>query len=291
MSAFDQFKDITKLNEPLAPHTWMKVGGPAQVFMEPRSVEELQQIIKVATAEEVMVRMLGGGSNILVREDGVSGIVIKLGQEFGAVSVEGNLVKAGGAALLSHVISTSVAAGLAGLENLVGIPGTVGGAVKGNAGGKHADIGEFVKSVDVLTAKGEFFTRKGDELSFAYRFSGINELVVLSVELELKPGDPEEISTLMRTLWISKKATQPMSFQSAGCIFKNPRGLSAGVLIEKAGLKGTKLGEAEVSDRHANFIVTHEGAKSSDVLNLIEVIRSRVREVHHVELELEIKVW
>ncbi len=292
MSALDKFSDITKIDEPLAPLTWLKVGGPAQLFLEPRNTEELVEVVKAVAEEELPVKILGGGSNILVSDQGFSGVVIKLsGEEFSGITVSDHIVRAGGAALLSNTISSSVGAGLAGLENLVGIPGTIGGAIRGNSGGRHGDIGQFVKSVDVLTATGERFTRSGDELSFDYRTSSINELVVLSAELEMTPDDPDEISKRMRQIWIVKKAAQPFSFQSAGCIFKNPRGLSAGALIEQAGLKGTKVGSAEVSDRHANFIVTHENAKADDVIHLIDVIKSRVHEVHGVDLETEIQIW
>jgi UDP-N-acetylmuramate dehydrogenase len=205
--------------------------------------------------------------------------------------VEGTTARSGAGALLSQLISRTVKAGLAGLETLVGIPGTVGGALHGNAGGRSGDIGQFVTQVEVLTATGERCTRSEDELSFAYRSSSIDELVILDCRFELQQDDPGEITTRMRKLWIMKKATQPLTFQSAGCIFKNPRGLSAGALIEQAGLKGTRIGEAEISDRHANFIVTHPGAKSDDVLRLIDLARSKVTEQFGVDLELEIEIW
>lgn len=292
MSALDEFSEITKIDEPLAPLTWLKVGGPAQLFIEPRSVDELIAVVKAVAVEELPIKVLGGGSNVLVKDNGFPGVVIKLnGNEFTQVSIDGQTVDAGGAAPLSNTISTTVGAGLSGLENLVGIPGTIGGAIRGNSGGRHGDIGQFVKSVDVLTAKGERFTRSGDELTFDYRNSSVNELVILGAKLQLVPDDPDEISKRMRHIWIVKKAAQPFSFQSAGCIFKNPRGLSAGALIEQAGLKGTKVGNAEVSDRHANFIVTNADATASDVIQLIELIKSRVNEVHGVELEPEIQIW
>lgn len=292
MMTLIDMQDLVRADEPMAPHTWLKVGGPAQMYAEPKSFEELERLVKAADSQGLPIRVLGGGSNLLIRDEGVSGLVLKLDSEaFSKIEIEGNTIRAGGAALLSNVISQSVAQGLAGLETLVGIPGTIGGAVKGNAGGRHGEIGEFVKSVEVVTSRGERFQRSGDELSFAYRFSGINELAILSVELELKPGDPDEITRRMRQVWITKKALQPFTFQSAGCIFKNPRGLSAGALIEQSGLKGTRVGNAEVSDRHANFIVTHPGATSSDVLNLIDLIKSRVHEKHGLDLELEIVVW
>lgn len=292
MSALDQFSEITKIDEPLAPLTWLKVGGNAELFIEPRSIDELIAVVKAVDEEELPVRVLGGGSNVLVRDQGFAGVVIRLDQDlFSQVTVEGTTVTAGGGAALSNTISIAVGAGLAGLENLVGIPGTIGGAIRGNSGGRHGDIGQYVKSVDVLTAKGERFTRTGDELTFDYRTSSVNELVILSATLELTENDPDEISKKMRQIWIVKKAAQPFSFQSAGCIFKNPRGLSAGALIEQAGLKGTKVGNAEVSDRHANFIVTHEEATAENVIHLIDVIKARVHEVHGVELETEIQIW
>ncbi|MCA8996600.1 MAG: UDP-N-acetylmuramate dehydrogenase [Planctomycetaceae bacterium] len=292
MSAFDEYSEILQFDYPLAGRTWLKVGGPAQMYAEPRSIDELQGLVMTAESEGMPVRVLGGGSNLLVREEGVSGLVIHLNADhFGEITVEGTTIHAGGAALLSSVVSEGVKAGLAGLETLVGIPGTIGGAIKGNAGSRHGEIGEFVSSVDVMTLRGERFTRSGDELTFGYRFSSVNELLVLGAELSLKPGDAEELARRMRQIWITKKATQPYSFQSAGCIFKNPRGLSAGVLIEKSGLKGTRVGGAEVSDRHANFIVTNEGATSADVRNLIDLIKSQVHDKHGIELELEIQVW
>ena len=148
-----------------------------------------------------------------------------------------------------------------------------------------------MKTVTVLTAKGESFTRKEDELSFAYRKSSVDELVVLNAEFELQPDDSEEITQRIRKLWIMKRSTQPLSHQSAGCIFKNPRGLSAGALIEQAGLKGTHVGGAEISDRHANFIVTDEKATADDVLRLIDLIHAKVSERFGVDLETEINIW
>lgn len=292
MSSIEDFNDILEHNKPLAPLTWLKVGGPAQYYLEPRTPNELAAIIRCCHENDIPVHLLGGGSNLLVRDEGVSGAVVKLqGDAFSEISVDGNIVRAGAGALLSNVISHAVKAGLAGLENLTGIPGTIGGALKGNAGGRNGDIGQFVQSVRVVTTKGEIFTRTDDELSFGYRTSSINELAILDAVFELSPDEPEEITRRMRTLWIMKKATQPLSFQSAGCIFKNPRGLSAGALIEQAGLKGTKIGRASISDRHANFIVTEDGATYEDIHRLIELAKSRVTEQFGVELELEIQIW
>jgi UDP-N-acetylmuramate dehydrogenase len=292
MSSLDDFAEITKRDEPLAPLTWMRVGGAAQYFLEPRDEAELKRLIACCHEQEIPLRVLGGGSNLLVRDEGVSGVVVRLsGDAFSKIDIQGTTVRAGAAAPLSNLISQTIKAKLAGMEVLAGIPGTVGGALRGNAGGRSGDIGQFATSVRVLTVKGEEFIRSGDALTFAYRKSSINELAILEGTFELQTDDPAEITKRMRKLWIMKKATQPLSFQSAGCIFKNPRGLSAGALIEQAGLKGTRIDGAEISDRHANFIVTHEGAKAGDVLRLIELARSKVAEQFGVDLELEIQVW
>ena len=226
---------------------------------------------------QIPVRLLGGGSNLLVKDEGVRGAVVRItGDAFAHVEIDGTYVRAGSGALLSQLISQTVRAGLAGLETLAGIPGTVGGALHGNAGGRSGDIGQFVTSATVLTVRGDQYVRTEDELSFRYRSSSIDELAIIDCSFELQEDDPDDITQRMRKIWIMKKASQPLSFQSAGCIFKNPRGLSAGALIEQAGLKGTKVGQAEISDRHANFIVTGEGARTSDALEIIERVREKV---------------
>ncbi|REJ93146.1 MAG: UDP-N-acetylmuramate dehydrogenase [Planctomycetota bacterium] len=292
MSFVDEFSEITRRDVPLGQYTWLKVGGPARFLVEPRSVDELEAVIQACLREEISLRVLGGGSNLLVPDEGVDAAVIRIvGEAFGQVSIDGTRVRAGAGALLSHVMSETVAAGLAGMEALVGIPGTVGGAIHGNSGTRHGDIGRLVKSVTVITGKGEKFVRQEDELSFAYRVSSVNELAVIEAEFELTQEDPDEIARRMRKQWIMKKSTQPLSFQSAGCIFKNPRGLSSGALIEQAGLKGARVGQCEVSDRHANFIVTQDNATAAEVRELIETIREKVKEVHGVDLELEIETW
>lgn len=292
MTALEEFKEITRPDEPLAPYTWLKIGGPAQYLVEPRNVDELAAVVKRCHADGIPVRVLGGGSNLLVREEGVSGVVIHLNDSnFSQISIEGTSVVSGSGALLSNLISRTIASGLAGLESLAGIPGTVGGAVRGNAGGKVGEIGEFVTKVTCLTRTGDIIERQRDDITFEYRYTNIDELMILSADFELNEDDPDEITRRLRKLWILKKSTQPFMFQSAGCVFKNPRGMSAGALIEQAGLKGTRIGDCEVSDRHANFVVTHENATSEDMIRLIDLVRSKVADAHGVELELEIQIW
>ncbi len=292
MNLHDAFREITQPDRPLAPLTWMNVGGPAQFFVSPRDADELRRVVVFCHEQDVPIYVLGGGSNLLVSDAGVRGAVIQLSNpKFAEVVVDGTTLRAGSGTLLTQAISVSVRAGLAGMEVLAGIPGTVGGALKGNAGGRGGDIGQTAKSVSTMTLKGDRLVRTGDDLSFEYRSSNIVEPFILEGTFALTSDDPEAITQRMRKLWIMKKASQPLSDQSAGCIFKNPRGLSAGALIDQAGLKGTRIGGAEVSDRHANFIITHDDCKAADVLSLIDTIRAKVSGEFGVDLEPEIQVW
>lgn len=286
------FEHCVRQNEPLASFTWFRLGGPAEYFAEPTTRDELQTLVRRAKQEGLPVRVLGGGSNVLVREDGVKGVVLHLGAPcFGQIEVRGNVVRAGGGAKLGHVVSTSVREGLGGLESFVGIPGTVGGALRGNAGNRSGDVGQWTAAAVVMNDAGEIVSRRREELVFAYRSSSLDELVILDVDFQLERDDPAELTKRMQKQWIVKRASLPLGHQPTGCIFKNPTGLSAGQLIEQAGLKGARVGGAEVSDRHANFIVADDKAKPSDVIQLIEQIRDKVRERTGVGLETELNIW
>ena len=292
MGLFSGLENIVRQAEPLAPHTWFKLGGPAEYFAEPTTLEELQQLVNRCNDEGMPVRILGGGSNLLIRDEGVPGLVIRMGEgQLSAISVVGHTVTAGGAAKLGHVISTAVRESLGGLETLVGIPGTVGGALHGNAGSRGGDIGQWTISATVLTRTGDLVQRSREELVFAYRESSLDELAIVEAQFGLEQDDAEKLTKRMQKQWILKKASQPMSHQSAGCIFKNPRGMHAGMLIEQAGLKGTQVGGAEVSQQHANFFIAEEGTTSADVKQLIELVKNRVSERLGVELETEIEFW
>lgn len=290
--SIEDFSEILRHDEPLSQHTWLRMGGPAQYFATPRTEAELLEIISTCRRQQLPIHILGSGSNLLVREAGVQGVVIRVVEPLlSEVSIEGTSLTAGGGTLLSHVVAEAIRAGLGGIEYLVGIPGTIAGAVVGNSGGRTGDIGQLITSVRVLTQDNEIAVRHGDELSFSYRRSGIQDLLILSATLELIRDDSEELMRRMRKNWIIKRSTQPLADQSAGCIFRNPRGLSAGSLIEQCGLKGVSVGKARISERHANFIVTEDGATSKDVEQLISRIQKAVAEKFAVDLELEIKVW
>jgi len=277
---------------PLAERTWFKVGGAAQFSAEPTSVDELKSVVERCRDEGLHVRLLGGGSNVLVRDEGVSGMVVSLSNPaFANIAMAGERVTLGAGAMLANAITVTVGAGLAGLEPLVGIPGTVGGALHGNSGSHGGDIGQWATRATVMTRSGEIIERERGDLVFAYRESSLDELVILSAEFELEKEDPLVVTKRMQKQWIVKKANLPMAHENTGCIFKNPRGMSAGMLIDQCGLKGEQVGSVAVSQRHANFFVAKPGATANDVLQLIDVVRNRVAERMGVELETEIEIW
>ncbi|MEM9352072.1 MAG: UDP-N-acetylmuramate dehydrogenase [Planctomycetota bacterium] len=292
MTLVSGFEKIVRTEEPLAERTWLKVGGPARFYAEPKSAQELAALIRRCREEDVSVRVLGGGSNVLVRDEGVEGMVISFAHPFfSEIQLRGNSITVGGGARLAHAISESVRAGLAGLEPLVGIPGTVGGALHGNSGSHGGDIGQWASAATVVTRNGEIAKREREDLVFAYRQSSLDELAILSAEFQLEEDDPEKLTKRMQKQWIVRKAGQPLSHQNVCNVFKSPRGMSAGMLIDNAGLKGTRVGGAEVSQRHANFIVADDTATSNDVLRLIDLVRSRVAERLGVELETQLEIW
>jgi UDP-N-acetylmuramate dehydrogenase len=285
MGLLTGFEKIVRRDEPLAMHTWFQLGGPAEYFAEPENAEQLAALVQRCRQEDAPVRLLGGGSNILVRDEGVPGMVVRLSAAaFGQIRIEGRSV-------LGHVITTAVHRGLAGLETLIGIPGTLGGALHGNAGTHGGDIGQWTAKASVMTQAGEIFQRARDDLLFGYHQSSLDELVILEAEFQLEEDDPQGLTRRMQEHWIVKKAAQPMGHQCAGCVFRNPRGASAGELIELAGLKGTRIGGAVVSDRHANFIVAEPECTSQDVLRLIDLVRAQVHERLGEELDRELEIW
>ncbi len=295
MAVFDDFESqgLVRADEPLAPLTWFRLGGPAQFFARPRDVDQLIGLVGRARDAGLPVLLLGGGSNVLVADAGVKGLVLHLeSPAFADVTIRDQRVEAGAAVPLTALISQTARAGLSGIEALTGIPGTVGGALRGNSGGRHGSIGRFVRSVSVLDADGEVRVLERDELDFDARGSNLVDPVILSAEFHLETDAPEAVVRRMRRIWIVKKEQQPYGHQSSGLIFRDPSpDLTADRLVEQAGLKGARVGGAEVSERHANFLVAHPGAKAEDVLRLIDVVRQSVWKQFGQELELQIQVW
>lgn len=288
----EEFSEIIKREEPLAPYTYLRVGGPAEMLVQPRSRDELSAVVRCCFQQHIPLHVLGGGCNVLVRDEGMRGAVLRLNEPaFTQITVEGRRVRAGTGAPLSALISQAARHALAGLEALVGIPGTVGGALRVNAGDRSGEIGQFVRLVEILDASGTVQVRERDEIRFVNGRSNLDDPVLLAAEFELEIDQPDPIVKRMRKAWIQRKASQPLSFQPTGRMFKNPRGLSAAALIEQTGLAKTRVGGAEISERDANFVVAHPGTTARDVLRLIDLVRSRVQERFNVELELEIAVW
>ena len=279
-------------NEPLKPFTWYKIGGPARWLIRPRSVEELQETARRCVENDIPIYVLGLGANLLVSDSGVNGAVFRLDSEFfRRVKFDGPAVEAGAGVDMQKLLLRTVREGLAGFECLAGIPGTLGGGIRMNAGGKYGDIGAMVAKVLVMDQEGTLFERTRDDLVFEYRHTNIAARFVISATLDLEPDDPDKIMRRMREIWMFKRNTQPLNTKNCGCIFKNPRGLSAGALIDQAGLKGMRVGGAEVSTKHANFITAHPGCSSEDVMKLVKIIREKVFDKNEIHLETEVQIW
>jgi UDP-N-acetylmuramate dehydrogenase len=281
-----------RLDEPLSRHTTMGLGGPADVLARPTSVGDLAKVFELSRAADLPVRILGAGSNLLIDDAGVRGMVIATGTLEEVHFSGGAMVEAGAGVHFPALVRQTAARGLRGLEAGVGIPGSLGGILTMNAGAYQFSIGPMVREVEAVSpGKGRVVLR-GDQIDFRYRSSSFGEsLVVAKVKLELTPDDALAIKRDMNQHMRFRKETQPVGVKSAGCIFKNPEGDSAGRLIDRAGLKGFSVGGARVSEVHANFIV-HEGkARTKDVLALIDAIRERVLRETSVLLETEVMTW
>ncbi len=292
MSLFSGLDEICQEHVSLREHTWLKLGGAARYLLRPRDVDELREVVRRCRENSVPMHVLGMGANLLVGEAGVNGAVIKLDRNgFTRIHIDGEHLTVGAGADLRRLVIRTTHGGLAGLHCLAGIPGTVGGGIRMNAGGAWGDIGSVVQRVHVMDLDGEVVSHDREELVFEYRRTSLAEPFILAVEFSLSESDPKEVLRQVREIWTYKKNTQPLRSHNAGCIFKNPRQMSAGALIDQAGLKGERVGGAVVSERHANFIIAEPGAKASDVLKLISLIRERVHKQFAVRLELEIQVW
>lgn len=292
VSLADRFPEITKRREPLAPYTHLRIGGPAEFLVQPRTVDELRDVMTFTREGRIPVRMLGGGNNLLVRDDPVPGAVVRLsGPAFAWIEGKDKTIRAAGGGPLIDLIAYSVKAGLSGLETLVGIRGTVGGSVRCNVGDRSGEIGSAVRRVAVLTDDGVEHVRGRDELTFGDHSSDLDEPVILWVEFQLETDTADAVLKRMRRAWVFRKASEPLSFQAAVRMFRDPPGGSAAQLIERAGLVKTKVGGAEVSDRNGNYALASPGTTAKDILRLIEVVRTRVEEHSSIVLQQELNVW
>lgn len=289
---FQGFESIVQANAPLAPLTWYRLGGPARYLVRPQDPDQLRLLSRRCVENNLPVKVLGLGANLLVADEGVDAAVFKLDAPYWTkFSVDNDRLFAGAGADMQAVGRFCVRGGYSGLECMAGIPGTIGGCVRGNAGGKFGDIGNAVSRVTVMSVEGEIFERQRSDLLFSYRNSNIAATFILASEFSLIQDDPEELVRKFKEIWMFKKNSQPLNTKNAGCIFKNPPGASAGALIDQAGLKGTSIGLAEISTKHANFIVAHPGCRSADILALIQKIQETVHAKFSVDLEQEVIIW
>jgi UDP-N-acetylmuramate dehydrogenase len=292
VTPFDDLAVAVSRAEPLAPHTWLGLGGTAMWFCEPVDLEALTGVVRRCQEQSIPLRVIGGGSNVLVPTDGFSGMVLRLSAPaFSEIAVEPPFLKTGAGAKLVHVVSAAVQAGLAGLEMLVDIPGTVGGAVVGNAGGHGGDIGQRVRDVTVMLPDGTVETRDRSRLAFESRWSNLDDAIVVSCRFELDEEAPAILTKRMQKQWILGRGGQPGGTRSVAMMFKDPLGMTAESLIEQSGGRDLTSGGATVYAPHANYVVAGPRTTSDDVRGLVELVRDRVRQRLGVELVPIIRVW
>ncbi|MCH2137845.1 MAG: UDP-N-acetylmuramate dehydrogenase [Phycisphaerales bacterium] len=288
-------------NAPVGTLTWYGVGGRADLLVSPRSINAAAELLRRCRLQDVPVRILGGGANLLVDDDGVDGVVVRLDHgcfrnvEFNREG-EVTAARVGGGVDLFGLLHTFARQALAGFEHMAGIPGTIGGAVRMNAGGRPGDMAQAIDRVDMLTLDGELKTWSAEDLHFAYRQCSLPPGIVVSAVLRLHEDDPAEVRARVKTFFANKKAAQPMADHSAGCAFRNPmtdsgNRVSAGKLIDDAGLKGAAIGGAAVSTRHANFITVTPAGSAHDVQKLMQHVQQVVADTTGVHLEREVVVW
>lgn len=276
--------------EPMSRHTSFRIGGPAELLVTP-TIEQLPRVMGWCRQQAVPYTVIGNGSNLLVGDGGIQGITIVLGSRASGITVEGTTITAEAGALLAKTAHTAADAGLTGLEFAAGIPGSIGGAVVMNAGAYGGEMKDIVSGVQVLTRDGEVTVRKVSELEFGYRHSAImeNQDIVLAATLELARGERSAIEAEMQRLREQRVEKQPLEFPSAGSTFKRPQGYFAGKLIMDAGLRGFRIGDAQVSEKHCGFVVNRGQATARDVDELMHEVRQRVREQFGVELMPEVR--
>ena len=280
-----------RFKEPLAFHTSLRLGGPADIFVIPQDVDDIRHAVSFAEKEGLPVEVIGGGNNLLVKDRGVRGVVLKLEGCLGRVEFHGEEAVAGAGASLSALIREAMSLSLGGIECLVGIPATIGGALAMNAGTPDGAIGDFVSAVYFLHPDGTIGELKPGATTFGYRlFSFPSGAILVGARLRLHRRPQAEVQREIKQRLKHKKTTQPLALASAGCVWKNPSGDHAGRLIEKVGLKGKRLNGAEVSAKHANFIVNRGGATAADVLALMQLMRERVSAQFGITLEPEIQI-
>ncbi len=278
-----------RFNVPLSSMVWFRVGGPADVIFRPENIEDLQQFMKSCPAS-FSVLPLGVGSNVLVRDGGIEGVVVKLGKGFNEITVEGDTIRAGAGALDRTVALMAAEKGMDGLAFLSGIPGTIGGAVKMNAGAYGTEIKDVLESCLVVNRQGDCVHKTPGELGFEYRKSNLkDDDIVVEATFKTRPGDPEKCQKQIDEIMAARADSQPTKGQTGGSTFKNPKEISAWKAIDMAGCRGLRFGGAQVSEKHCNFLLNTGKAKAYDIETLVEEVRRRVLKTQNILLKWEIK--
>jgi len=286
----EHLEGSVRADEPMARHTTYRIGGPAALYAVADTVADLACTIRVCEERGIEWTVLGKGSNVLVADAGYEGAVITLGREFRRHELDGTRLRAGAGVVLAHLVQDAFSRGLSGLEFAVGVPGTLGGALAMNAGSRDEWIGAIVETVTLYVPGSGLSALRGPEIAWGYRNSGLRARgIIVEAVLHMEQGDEARIRQTMEASLRRRRASQPMGVPSAGSVFVNPEGDSAGRLIEASGLKGHQIGGAFISDVHANFIVNGGGASALDVVQLVRHVRSVVNEQHGIELRPEIK--
>ena len=292
MSVLSTFGGMIRENQSLAPFTWLQIGGPTRYLVEPNDEQQLLAVVQSCAAAAIPMRLLGGGSNLLIRESGFDGATFSLtSPAFGQMRRVDRTVVCGAGAKLSHLIAFSVGAGLGGLEHLIGIPGTVGGALRCNAGTDDGDIGHVVHSAKLLTKDGKVVEVKGAELAFSHRVSSLDELVILDATFHLEPGEIRGLTKREQTFWIVKRSKQPSFPERAAIAFIDPDGYKASELLQQSGFNGAIEGAVRLSSNYPNYLFTSDGATSNQVLTLLERVRKGVQDRTGVQLQLHLQIW
>jgi UDP-N-acetylmuramate dehydrogenase len=283
------FKGAISLNEPLARFTTFRIGGEADYLVEPADEADLLGIVNYCTQKHMPYYTMGNGSNILISDEGIRGVVINLESGFNYLKNSGGIVTAGAGVKLAKFVDFCIQNNYAGVEMLAGIPATVGGALIMNAGCYGGESSSFVEQVRVIK-EGKIVTLPKEECQFSYRHSGLKEFVVFEASFRLNEGNKEELMNSRKKWILQRNSSQPVEIPNAGCIFKNPAEHHAAVLIEQCGLKGLTYGGAMVSPKHANFIVNVNNATAHDVMELVKTIKKTVKEKKGITLEMEVKL-
>lgn len=292
MGLLSDFVGIVRENQSLAPFSWLQIGGPTRYLVEPIDEFQLVEVVQRCAAASIPMRVLGGGSNLLIRESGFDGATLCLtSPAFGQMKREGDNIVCGAGAKLSHLVAFSVGAGLGGLEHLVGIPGTVGGALRGNSGTDHGDIGPVVHSAKLLTKEAKVVEVRGAELAFSHRVSSLDELVILQANFRLESDDIRSLTKREQTFWIVKRSKQPNFPERAAIAFVDPDGYKASEILSQYGFNGAIEGAVRLSSTYPNYVIASDGATSTQVLTLLERVMEGVRDRCGVQLQLHLQIW